>query len=385
MTLDEFNELTSPRGQSVIRSIREHNFTEATFLSVHKKLIKVYPEYLLRIALETELFRQKAQSKIENPANFYFTKEALEQATPTPIANGRRPRFAGYKKIADLCCGVGMDAVELAKTCEVLAIDSHPLRAAMARENLKNLPATVRQDDALITKLDDCEAAFVDPDRRPQGTRQLDGENYSPALSQIVARFPQGFPLGIKVAPAISWNEIQRYDCEAEFVSLNGELKECALWFGVLKTQKRSAVAYPSGKVISADEPKETHLGPISTYLYDPDPTITRSGLVANLAERLQGWQIDPQIGFITSDTFTRTGFARPYRVEGHVSFSLKNIQEMLRSHSIGKVTIIKRGSPVDVNEFQKKLKLNGTEYRHLILTKQDDKPIAVLVQEVKG
>lgn len=383
MTLEEFQELLSPRGQSVIRSIRQHGFSEATFLSVHKKLSKVYPEGLLRRALETELYRQKARNKIEHPDEYYFTKEALEQATPTPISRGRATRFAHYRTVADLCCSVGMDSLELAKKSEVYAIDSHPLKVAMARANLRQFSASVIQDDALITKLDHCQAIFIDPDRRPKGSRQKHGEGYSPSLSQIVERFGSKYPLAIKVAPAISWTELQQYDCEKEFVSFNGELKECTLWFGEFKRSPRSATVYPSGEHLQGHDPKPAAIGPIATYLYDLDPTITRSGLVGQLAERLNGWQFDPQIGLITSDTKTHTGFARPYFVEGYCDFSLRTIQEMLRSHSVGQVTLIKRGSPIEVNSFQKKLNLQGTSYRHLMLTRLRDKPIAILLREI--
>ncbi len=107
--------------------------------------------------------------------------------------------------------------------------------------------------DGLVDPLPPCEAVFYDPARRDGGKRHLATEAYTPAPREVMARF-QNLPLAFKLAPGIAWNDLGSYEGEAEFVSLDGELKECTLWLGSFATKKRRATVLPSGISLAADE-----------------------------------------------------------------------------------------------------------------------------------
>jgi SAM-dependent methyltransferase len=302
----------------------------------------------------------------------------LEQATSEVVARHRAARFAAFGRVADLCCGVGGDALALAAAgASVEAVDSDPLRVAMAEANASalGLAGRVRGHvaDALIVPLPGVEAAFADPSRRADGRRYLAPEDYTPPLSALRARFAAGFPLAVKIAPGVSQADLRALDAEIEFVSLDGELKECVLWFGAFRRAARRATVLPSGETLTAPTVPEpgAHAAP-GAILYDPDPAVSRAGLAPALAEQLAAHPIDPQVQLLTSDRHLPTPFATAFGVEHVGPFHIRLLRDYLRARQVGRVTVIKRGSPADADDLTRKLKLAGPEHRTVVLTRVD-------------
>lgn len=393
MDIDTLQQLLTPAGQAALADAAVLSPTDATFLACYESLRKrlaqpavqghsgrgVRPELnaspLAKAAVETALLRLKARAKFADADRMYFTREALEQATSDAVARHRARRFAPYGRVADLCCGIGGDALALAAAgCAVEAVDSDPLRAAMAEANAAAVgrDVRVRVGDALALPLD-VSAAFADPDRRADGRRFLNPEDYAPPLSALRARFPANFPLAVKAAPGVARADVSELDAEVEFVSLGGELKECVLWFGPLRTAARRATVLPTGDTLSTDTPADplSHRE-VGAFVYDPDPAIVRAGLVHDLAGRLGARPIDPQVSLLTSDVHTPTPFATAFAVEHVAPFHVKLLRDYLRRHAVGRITIVKRGSPADADDLQRKLKLDGPGHRTLLLTHTD-------------
>ena len=357
--------------------------TTATLLACHKQLRKQYSDDLVRAALETALLRQKAASKFTRAERMYFTREALEQASGETISTYRARRFAGFRLVGDLCCGIGGDSIGLATVANVLAVDVDPLRLAMAEENLRVYGrdrVTFECADVLTMSLPKLEAAFIDPDRRAGGRRRLQIRDYAPRLDAVRARLPAAFPLGVKVAPGVRWDELRGFDAEAEFISVDRELKECVLWFGRLKSVGRRATVLPDGQTLAADQPAApADPGPPLDYLYDPDPAVVRSGLVANLGQLITARPIDSEIAYLTSEQYTPTPFARAYHIEESMPFHSRQLASRLRSMNVGTVTLTKRGSAVDTDELVRQWRLTGSEVRTVILTRVQGKPFALI------
>ena len=287
-------------------------------------------------------------------------------------------RFAGFGHVADLCCGIGGDALALAATgVRIEAVDTDPLRVAMTEANAAALGFADRVrghvGNALMVPLLGVKAAFADPARRADGRRYLDPEDYTPPLSALRARFAPNFPLAVKIAPGVAQADLRSLDAEIEFVSLASELKECVLWFGESRTTARRATVLPSGDTLFADvslEPRP-QAAP-GAVLYDPDPAVTRAGLVHDLAERLDAHPIDPQVQLLTADRHTPTPFATAFAVEHVAPFHIRLLRDYLRERHVGRVTIIKRGSPADADDLLRKLKLAGPHHRTVLLTRTD-------------
>jgi THUMP domain-like/RNA cap guanine-N2 methyltransferase len=389
MDLATFRRLLEPHGQAALAAADELRPTAATLLAAHQRLRKQFPDELVKAALETALLRLKAAGKFSRADRMYFTREALEQSSGEVIATYRAGRFGGAGRVGDFCCGIGGDLIGLAAVAAVVAVDADPLRLAMAEENLKACgredQATFVQGDVLTVPLPDLGAAFFDPDRRADGRRHLRIREYAPSLDAVRARLPAGFPLGVKVAPGVPWDDLRGYDAEAEFISVAGELKECVLWFGPLKTTGRRATVLPQKASLFADQPADAaEPGPPLAYLYDPDPAVVRSGLVADLGQQLEARPVDAEIAYLTADRYTATPFARCYAVEATMPFHARQLGERLRSMNVGPVTITKRGSAVDVDELRRKWRLTGSEARTVVLMRVLGRPFALIARPVQ-
>ncbi|MBY0514886.1 MAG: hypothetical protein K2P78_13345, partial [Gemmataceae bacterium] len=246
MDLPAFRELLTPAGRAALAAAAALAPAEAGFLAAFEALRKRHPPPRAKAALETVLLRERATDRFANAGRMYFTREALEQASGDAAAGHRADRFRGFGTVHDLCCGIGADAVAVAGAgVRVEAVDADPLRAAMAEANAAACGVgervRVHVGDVLTVPLPPADAAFVDPSRRSGDRRFLDPDQYQPPLGGVLARFPPGFPLAAKIAPGVAWSSLAKWDAEVEFVSAGGELKECVLWFGPLRTVARRA------------------------------------------------------------------------------------------------------------------------------------------------
>lgn len=381
MILTTFERLLTPDGQAALAAAFELRPTEASYPACADRLARTFPVDLSRASLDIVLLREKARPKFARAAEMYFTREALEMASGEVIAQHRATRFAAFPTVADLCCGIGGDALGLsAAGRRVVAIDNDALRLRMAEANLAvhGFSGQFACADVLSADLPTFGAAFADPGRRPGGKRTLSTDHYEPPVSALVSRFGAGFPLGVKIAPGVPRDELPRFDAEAEFLTVHGELKECVLWFGPLRTATVRATVLPGGHTITGN-PGPAEVGSVGEFVYDPSPAVSRSGLVSVLADTLDARQLDPDIAFLTADTLTPTPFATPYRVEDVLPFHVKRLAAWLRERQIGRVTVLKRGSTVDSDELTAKLKLRGDGHRELILTRFAGKSVVLI------
>src|SRR5207248_9055395 len=128
----------------------------ATTLAALDRLRKRFDPDLARAAVETVLLRDRARVKFTRAGDMFFTREALEQASGEVISTYRAKRFVPFDPVGDLGCGIGGDAIALGLVGRtVVAIDSDPVRAAMAEANLRayGIAAEVRVADLLTTDL----------------------------------------------------------------------------------------------------------------------------------------------------------------------------------------------------------------------------------------
>lgn len=137
MDVATFDQLLGQVGRAALAAARELRPTEAKYPAHFDRLCKHYPPALARAALDTVMLRERARAKFTRSDEMFFTREALEMASAEPVARHRAGRFAEYGTVADLCCGIGGDAIGLASACvAVVAVDRDPLRVRMAEANL---------------------------------------------------------------------------------------------------------------------------------------------------------------------------------------------------------------------------------------------------------
>ena len=317
----------------------------------------------------------------------FFTREAMEQATSWEIAAYRAERCACFERIFDLGCSIGADSLALGKVAPTIGVDLDLLRLAMARQNALNLrvPAEFLQADLrqLPFTLSTAEntAIFCDPARRKDHQRTFSVEDYSPPLSLIKSWLPHIPAIGIKVSPGVKLDQLSSFDCEIEFISLNGELKEAMLWFGPFKSAERRATLLPGGHTLTIKEQPQLPLSEPKAYIFEPDPAILRAGLVAAIGTQLNAAQLDPEIAYLTADEYIPTPFARAWQVEDWLPFQLKNLRAHLREKNVGPITVKKRGSPITPEELIRDLRLEGDLEKTLFLTQLQGRPIVIITK----
>lgn len=387
MDVDLFRQLLSEYGQEVLHAAQALAPQEADFLRDYQILCRKYPPELARAALQMAILRREAAEKFPFAERMYFTRQALEQATPFEVSEYRAGRYRGFTWVADLGCSLGGDTIALAQVALTTGVDRDRLRLEMARENLKAvdlvgrvhfIEADLRDGLPLVAKSG--LALFFDPSRREGQRRAFSIRHYSPPLA-IIQRWLPDFPaLGVKVSPGVQLVELTPFDAEVEFISLKGELKEAVLWFGPLKSATRRATILPGAYTMTDGAGFDTL--PLSEplgYLYEPDPAVIRAGLIADLGTTLNAAQLDPDIAYLTAQNFIATPFARVWSIEAWLPFNLKRLRSYLRERRVGKVIVKKRGSPLEPQELIRKLNMQGDNERVVVLTHLKGKPIVII------
>lgn len=380
-----FNSLLTPIGQDAIRASLNLHPREEDFLAHYQVLSRQFPRELARASLETVILRLEAQRKFSQADKMYFTRDALQQASSEEVSKYRANRYRDFQRIIDLGCSVGGDTLAFAEISQATGIDRDPLRLTMAQANLQALgfEANFIQAD-LLSDLPFSmhpSALFFDPARRAGSRRIFSVKDYRPPLSIINGWLPNFPALGVKISPGVKLYELAEYDTEIEFISLRGQLKEAVLWFGPLKSTQRRATVLPGPHTMirnsfAIDDPGVSEP---QVYLYEPDPSILRAGLVRDLAVQLGAVQLDPDIAYLSTDREIKTPFARMWEIEDWFPFQLKRLRAYLRERKIGQVVVKKRGSPIQPENLIKDLKLKGDFKRVLFLTHLNGLPIVVV------
>ncbi|CAJ60024.1 MULTISPECIES: class I SAM-dependent methyltransferase [Frankia] len=380
------------------------------------------PAELVAAAFTQAELRHRAAAKFARAEEMFFTRAGLEQASSQAAAEHRAARFAGRSRLADLCTGIGGDALALAPGREILLVDRDPVHLRMAALNVAvhgahrvdTLLADVRAAD--LTGYD---GVFVDPARRT-GDRRLASRASEPPLPWCFALADRVAAVAVKAAPGLATDQVPQ-GWEIEFVADGRDLKEAVLFSPALATTERRAtvlhpassahpasgahlgspahlaalgsaeagIAFPDGPVslVGVADPAEPD-GPVAApgrYLYDPSPAVTRAGLVGELARQLGAWQLDPMIAFLSSDTPVATPFARLLQISASLPFDVRRLAAELRGRGIGALEIRRRGLAGDVDELRRRLLprrrdlVAGGPAITLVMTRVRDEPWAFL------
>ncbi|MFD8153986.1 methyltransferase domain-containing protein [Streptomyces sp. NPDC059720] len=382
--MNDLAPLLTPEGRALLDEVRDTD--PAQELAVATRLRRDHPAELVSAALGQARLRQRAAVKFgaEDAGRMFFTPNGVEQSTRASVAAYRAGRMAalGVTSVADLCCGIGGDAIALARAgIRVLAVDRDPLTAAAARANAEalDLAHLIEVREADVTEVDTTgyDAVFADPARRGGRGRIFDPEAYSPPLSWAVAAARRAPRAALKVAPGIPHEAVPQ-DAEAEWISDGGDVKEAVLWFGTAAGAVRATLLPGPRSLLSRGLP-DPDVRPPGRYLYEPDGAVIRAHLVAEVAEQVGGGLLDATIAYVTADALHSTRYATAYEITDHLPFNVKKLKALLRERQVGTLTVKKRGSAVEPEELRRKVKPQGPHAATVFLTRVAGAP-AMLV-----
>jgi hypothetical protein len=416
-----FEQLLSRAGQRLLEAAMT-SYGELDSLQLNERLRRrdnAPPAELVAAAITQASLRRAAAAKFGADADrMYFTPTGLEQATHPMVARHRAARAgvvgtAGRPTMLDLGCGVGSDLLAFARAGYLATgVDVDPVTAAVARANLTafQVSGTIRVARAEDVDRDGYDVVYVDPARRRGSSRVFDPRAFSPhwdfvtrLLDDAAARRGTGFAAVAKLAPGLDHALIPPY-AEAEWVSVDGELKEAVLWSPPPARASRSPQDGPpasTGDVrrratvlgtdgtyagcTNLDAPDEpATVAPVGEYVYEPDDAVIRAHLVSAVAQSVGGWLLDPHIAYVSSNRLVKTPLARGFRVVDALPFREKALRSALRSRGIGSLTIKKRGVAVTPEELRRRLALRGPARATLLLSRTPQSAVALLVEPLQ-
>ena len=391
MDVAELRELLSSEGLRLLDEVGPIDSTADVVRIVSRLRADGHAGGLVAAVLGQARLRAKAVSKFGDfAARMLFTVDGLEQATRLRVAAMHAGRFAeaGVDVVADLGCGIGADSLAFAALdLGVLAVERDEVTAAIATYNLAPFPsARVELGDAESADLAGVGGVWLDPARRADGHRRGDPADWSPSLDWAFG-IARDRPTGIKLGPGIDRDLIPD-DCEAQWVSVDREVVELALWFGEVARPgigRAALVVGGSGfaELTAEGDTPDAETGPLGQYLLEPDGAVIRARLIGDLARAVDGRMIDTTIAWITTDEQPETPFGQVFRVVERFPIDVKTLKRELGARDIGVLEVKKRGVDIDPAAFRQKLGLRGSQSATLVLTRVAGDRVALLCDRV--
>jgi hypothetical protein len=380
---------------------------------LRKQIPDALPE-LCSAALELSLLREKAQQRGYGAwaINGFFTRQSLEQATTPAIAAYHAARFAGCKHVVEICTGAGFDTAALAQAVKphggrVTSIEADSVLAECARRNLTlqgidNVEIVCGRAEDVVggLPLETVDGLWCDPSRRSsaenQKARRIEHPDaYHPALSfvQSLALKLRGDTVcGIKIAPAVTLEEVYINGWMREWVGVAGECREQVLWriservseaTGIMKLCDGTVSLVDASAVWQPPFTKDVEPQAASVlglkkvpqgWLIEPHPALIRCGHLATFFAERDMAPLDEHIAYgIASETPPESPFYQTFHILEAFPYNRKSLQERVNARHWGTRTEIKkRGFPESPETVRSWLRLKDSlAFGVVILTRR--------------
>lgn len=394
MDKDELVTLLSAEGLRLLDQLPPYD-SGADLVRVVSELRSAgHPPALVAAVLTQSRLRRRAQAKFgEFAERMLFTEAGLEQATRLSVAamHAQRFRNAGLHRVADLGCGIGGDALAMAALdLNVTAVERDEVTAAIAAYNLAPWSnAHVLHGNVQDFAFDGIDGVWLDPARRTTASgktvhRSRNPGDWSPPLD-VAFEIAQRFPTGIKLGPGVD-RELIPEDSEAQWVSVDGDVVELALWFGTLARAgiRRAATvieSHGSAELASERDSDDVEVRELGKFMYEPDGAVIRARLIGDLGRRIGAGMVSKGIAWLTSDIAVDSPFASRFRVTECIPYDVKTLKKLIAARGIGTLEIKKRGIDVDPAALRKTLAPKGKAAATVILTRVGGRRSALLAE----
>lgn len=331
------------------------------------------------LVLQQVELRRRGRAKFVGADRMFFTPLGLEQATDQFVAAYKAARFPEGEPLADLCCGIGGDLVQLSYRGPVLAIDRDPVAAVLAEANVRALcagdlrqPAVeVRVNDVTDFPVAEFAAWHLDPDRRAGRRRTTRVERYEPGLPVIRRLLDVSCNAAVKLAPAAKVPEEWSQQCELEWISRHRQCRQLVAWFGRLGQHPGRCRATilgghkgdhsgPIRSLVGQPAVPLPTVGRIGRYLFEPDAAVLAAHLVGTLAVQHGLAAPAANVAYLTGDCPLDDPALACFEVTDVLPFDLRRLRRLLRSRGIGRLEIKKRGVPCHPEQLRRRLQLRG-------------------------
>ena len=355
--------------------IRQHLNDDIYTLSARSRWHEPYDKRWLLQQIQS---RQKAKSKLPSwYGNFdlLFPPPLSVEQCSSELTAGYKAALAHGGSLIDMTGGMGVDAAAFASHCDTVTfIERQPEVADAARHNfpllgLRNIEVVCGDSTELLATLPSADHIYLDPARRNAGRKVFRLEDCEPDLLQLLPQLrTHTRHLLVKLSPLIDLTLLQRQlpgITTLHILSVRHEVKEvlAEVRFDLPATtpdivcaelaEPCRSITFPSteqkdNKIVLAES--------VETYLYEPHPTVMKSGQMDVLAMRHHLSKLHPHSHLYTSTELHSDFFGRIFRVEKVFGMGKKELKEGL--DGLTKACITTRNFPLSAEQLRKKLKL---------------------------
>lgn len=396
MTKEALDFLQTAEGQSLLNEYK--NVDEKDLPALAMKLKKKGQPFVAEL-ITTLSLRKKAQGKFTLADQMFFTPDGLQQSSDEQVSSYIAERFAPVlssgSKVMDLTCGIGANAIALAKEFSVITVDLDEVHLVCAQANAKayGVDSSIEfiHGDA-FDHAQACDAFFVDPQRIRSGkTKTRSMFNSSPNIEELLPKMMSVTKnICVKISPAFDYKELDEWadEIEIELVSLDNSNKAALLWFGDFKTANRRATILDNDRFTVTDDesaaPDECQMPP--RYLYLPNKAITKAHLVDEVAANYQLEKISDKSDLLASAKqidYPKDVF-RGFEVVMAKPFSKRSLDAVLAEYNVDRAHIIARNFMETPEAIRAKWKLKeGGEWTIILEQFEEQEPMLYLTKQI--
>ena len=371
---------------------------DANVVSLAKTLRKEISPVRSAIVMEMAQLRNRARKKFPTADEMFFTRKGYEQSTSALIAEYKARQFSQFERVADICCGIGGDLIELAMRsddCETIGVDNDHLTCLYAEKNLASVRATGHADVVESSfadyNLSGFDAIHIDPDRRAHG-RTVQSNFFDPKVEEIFQRVKTE-NLAIKVAPASPTPTDLPDGAECEWIGTRRECKQQVLWCGGTTSRPNSITATSIDKdgsveriSIRNDEIDQTVVvaTEVGSYIFEPHPCVLAARMTDTIANRHRLQRLAPTVAFLTGGEPLTSSLLTRFKVLRVMPLSLKRVAAELRKHDVGEIEVKNRGADKILTDQFSRIKLSGPHRVSILLTRHKRRGLAIIAKRQK-
>lgn len=346
------------------------------------------------LLIEQAQLRSRALEKFSQASELFFTRQGLEQATDERLAAYKATRFAGLGAVADLCCGIGGDAMALALDRSITLVDRDAISLLFDEANVRHCngqTVTCLAENVRGDHVREVDAWHLDPDRRTTGKRTSRVELGEPGIETIEALRTQCAAGAIKLAPAADVPEEWSAAGEREWIETRGECRQQMIWLGELAdapSTRTATLIDDAGEACSFSSALVATLplaGQVQRYLLDPSPSLVAAKMLGSLATALELGGLSSQSPYLTAEEAVVHPHLQCFEIEAELPLDVRKLKAHLQSRRIGRLEIKKRGIDITPETLRPQLQLTGDNAATLILAKLGDAARAFVCRRVVG
>ncbi len=364
-------------------------------------LFKYGKDAAKRLLIEQIAARQKIRKKLpdfyQNTALLLPPSENLEQCTSSELAQFKSELFTGYHTFSDLTGGLGIDFIHFSKKSkESTYVEPNASLFDLACYNFQKLDlqfqAYNQKAEDILESLPFQDLIYIDPSRRDGNHKKIVSlEEYLPSIFELYASLASKCQrLIIKCSPLIEWRSYleklphceevlilsQRNDCKEICFCLNFNLdpKQIAVKLKTYNIEDTGLQIF----INNISDQKAVSFGSINNYLYLPNSSILKSGLMDSVAVEYGLSKLAKNTNVYSSDEVYKDF---PGRI-----WSVNQIHKPYSKELKGRqFNVVSRNFFDKASTIEKKLKIKSGGAKYLIALNTMDSPYFIEASLIKA